>query len=848
MGGCTVNRNEGNHGYFIEGNKSEKPFCFIGLVEVKGIFSTGILLKNDVVLTSKRIVKDKKINEIKFYPAGTSGFNTNSFSNAIEIQYKDDSIDEFALVFLEKEITLRNSISNENYFKNKYFLTLHSPNDTEIINHSINIYSYASHSSLGFCLFEQNIFVKDIKLDTIIFDYNSSVGVSGGPAIMTINEKQYLIGFNTSIQLKSSFKRFSKEDLKVIIDFNKAYSKETNRSKEIKITSSLLTDTSNTTNIRMSTYSNKRKIRKNDYIYRVVDDLNIDRPFCFIGIVKTNNLVAIGILIQDNIVLTTANILYDKSSFKYTEKDSLLFIPGKNRDNSPFDSIKVNGYYFNEKYKYSDEVSNFWAILILERKIGEVINKRFKKNKYYAINYPMFSILNDKEYTFFNYSSNNDINDILVEGKGPIEKSENCRNSGKFYLSDNFNYEPIGGLIFMENNSKKYIVGLQTRMNDNHEAEGLIFSKELTEEITSEICILKERYHVNNDLRKSAFSKKNFNDVESMNDDSEAINLKKIKINTEHNDIVLSILYLPNYESQNDIIATFCKKEIKLWKITTSKLIKQIDFADIFLTCILYIEDRTGEKFFCYGSSDNYVNLLSISGESEKIVLSGHSDYISCIIQLKNIDDKDSEYLLLSGSKDMSLRLWNYKTRENLFTMEGHEWYIYSLVFLREYGNSKDHIASGSGDYTVVIWKYSENEPVRVLKGHKNVVISLIYPCKNEEKDILVSGSYQEIRVWKISTGECINSLKGHDDKISSLVYLGDFYKTKDIFASASVDCSIKFWRPYLTDHVKRIDTGDSNPIVAMISLDKKVLGKNAVCCVTNEATIKLFDIESIFY
>jgi WD40 repeat protein len=157
---------------------------------------------------------------------------------------------------------------------------------------------------------------------------------------------------------------------------------------------------------------------------------------------------------------------------------------------------------------------------------------------------------------------------------------------------------------------------------------------------------------------------------------------------------------------------------------------------------------------------------------------------------------------------------------------------------------NQDYFASGGGDYNLILWRYNDDRPLKVMQGHKNVIVSLLYPTNCTEKDLVVSGSFQEIRIWKISTGECINYLIGHDDRISNLVYLHDYTETRDIIASASIDCTIRLWKLSKADYVKRIETGNANPVIAVAYLDSKIFGRNVACCVTKDKLIKLFEVD----
>ena len=78
--------------------------------------------------------------------------------------------------------------------------------------------------------------------------------------------------------------------------------------------------------------------------------------------------------------------------------------------------------------------------------------------------------------------------------------------------------------------------------------------------------------------------------------------------------------------------------------------------------------------------------------------------------------------LIASGSRDKTIKVWNYETGECLNTLEGHSSWIKSLAHIE---NTK-LIVSGSGDRTINIWDYESSECTRTLEGHTNEVNSVI--------------------------------------------------------------------------------------------------------------------------
>ncbi len=81
-------------------------------------------------------------------------------------------------------------------------------------------------------------------------------------------------------------------------------------------------------------------------------------------------------------------------------------------------------------------------------------------------------------------------------------------------------------------------------------------------------------------------------------------------------------------------------------------------------------------------------------------------------------------------------------------------------------------IVSGSVDKTVKLWNTNTGECIKTLTGHDDKVNSVNFSSDNK---FIVSGSDDKrIKVWNIDTGECIKTLIGHNNDVLSVNFLSD--------------------------------------------------------------------------
>jgi len=122
----------------------------------------------------------------------------------------------------------------------------------------------------------------------------------------------------------------------------------------------------------------------------------------------------------------------------------------------------------------------------------------------------------------------------------------------------------------------------------------------------------------------------------------------------------------------------------------------------------------------------------------------GHSGCINVLQMASN---------LISASNDKTIKIWNYKNGQCIFTLKDHWNEIKCLKCI-----DKDTLASGSVDHFIKLWSIKTGKCLNTLKGHSEDVCCIEYTSN----DILISGSVDNtIKVWNISTGKCLRTLEG---------------------------------------------------------------------------------------
>jgi WD40 repeat protein len=146
--------------------------------------------------------------------------------------------------------------------------------------------------------------------------------------------------------------------------------------------------------------------------------------------------------------------------------------------------------------------------------------------------------------------------------------------------------------------------------------------------------------------------------------------------------------------------------------------------------------DRS-EKVLVSGSDDGVVSLWEVATGRLLHQLHGHSGAVQSVAMSPTGDRA------VSAGVDRTIRVWDVATGEQLHILVGHERPV-NCVAITPDGRS---IVSGSDDKTIKIWNLADGWLVNNLFGHGSPVLALaIAP----DGTMLVTGGYGEIRIWEI--------------------------------------------------------------------------------------------------
>ena len=145
-------------------------------------------------------------------------------------------------------------------------------------------------------------------------------------------------------------------------------------------------------------------------------------------------------------------------------------------------------------------------------------------------------------------------------------------------------------------------------------------------------------------------------------------------------------------------------------------------------------------------------------GRCQPKTLKGHKDGVMCLQYHMSLTSP-SYPVLITGSYDRTVRIWNLDTGEEVRTLVGHTRAVRALQF------DQMLLFTGGMDGTVRMWNWKRGECLRILEGHSDGVVSLNY-----NGYLLATGSADSTaNVWNLRTGNKF-SLRGHDGWVNAVL------------------------------------------------------------------------------
>ncbi|KAH9784086.1 WD REPEATS REGION domain-containing protein [Citrus sinensis] len=228
------------------------------------------------------------------------------------------------------------------------------------------------------------------------------------------------------------------------------------------------------------------------------------------------------------------------------------------------------------------------------------------------------------------------------------------------------------------------------------------------------------------------------------------------------------------------------------------------------------------------------VQVYDLSSMSCSYVLAGHSEIVLC---LDTCALSSGKILIVTGSKDNSVRLWDSESRCCVGVGTGHMGAVGAVAFSKKLRNflvsgSSDHtikvwsfdglsddaeqpmnlkakavvaahgkdinslavapndslVCTGSQDRTACVWRLPDLVSVVTFRGHKRGIWSVEFSPVDQV--VITASGDKTIKIWSISDGSCLKTFEGH----TSSVLRASFLTRGAQIVSCGADGLVKLW------------------------------------------------------
>ncbi|KAK4766097.1 hypothetical protein SAY87_007739 [Trapa incisa] len=228
------------------------------------------------------------------------------------------------------------------------------------------------------------------------------------------------------------------------------------------------------------------------------------------------------------------------------------------------------------------------------------------------------------------------------------------------------------------------------------------------------------------------------------------------------------------------------------------------------VSCVKFSNDGT---LLASASLDKSLIIWSSASLSLLHRLIGHSEGIN------DLAWSESHYIC-SASDDYTLRIWSARPPfDCLKTLKGHT----DVVFCVNFNPQSNLIVSGSFDETIRIWEVKTGRCLNVIRAHSMPVTSVHF---NRDGSLIVSGSHDgSCKIWETKNGALLKTLI--DDKMPAVSF-AKFSPNGKFILVATLNNTLKLWN-YSTGKFLKIYTGHQNTTYCIMATFSVTNGKYIV-------------------
>jgi pleiotropic regulator 1 len=193
--------------------------------------------------------------------------------------------------------------------------------------------------------------------------------------------------------------------------------------------------------------------------------------------------------------------------------------------------------------------------------------------------------------------------------------------------------------------------------------------------------------------------------------------------------------------------------DVKIYDILSGRLLTKysnhkLQINDLFI--------HRSISYLFTASADTTIQCIDLTTNQVARTLRGH---LSAVYSIKPITGHNE--LIVSGSRDASVRVWDIRDRSPVFTFGGHTDSVLSVLPINSTSSSEQNlIISGSSDTTIGIHDMIANKTISTLTHHKKPVKCLLY--SNDSNRRITSIASDKAKSWNVTNSEGVLQYVGN--------------------------------------------------------------------------------------
>ncbi|XP_043276506.1 protein FAN-like isoform X2 [Venturia canescens] len=249
--------------------------------------------------------------------------------------------------------------------------------------------------------------------------------------------------------------------------------------------------------------------------------------------------------------------------------------------------------------------------------------------------------------------------------------------------------------------------------------------------------------------------------------------LHQLTIFPSHKEAISSVC-LMNGGFGDDIASVGHDGVLKLYSVKTGKSTRSVNLSSLPLSSCISYRTSTGRNIIVAGSWDNTLIFYDVEFGRVIDTLHGHEDAVSCLAWIS------SSQIIVSGSWDCTVKIWRsydsgskIKPAECLIAQLDHE----AKVIALDVSRNENLLVSGTDDGEIFLWNTDSYDVTYTIKGHTGRINAIKFDC--ESKNIISCSNDMAINVFDIQTSTRIYSTTLEDEPIalswnSTILFIGD--------------------------------------------------------------------------